>query len=151
MTIPDPKIEKIIDELMRRIKLVYPRHFLQRGFFADENTVWPAIYVVEDIEATTSDRLKRKGMYDRRASVMISLFFKGPSDLQQAMGTANVEKNKLCYAIELDDDFAGMCTHYGEVEFDKVFYKSNGIQIAVEYVFEYSEHSPWQVTNARRM
>lgn len=136
---------------MTRIKAAYPRVFIQRGFFADENTIWPAIYVNEDLEQTTSDRLKGRGKYDRKASVMISFFFKGPSDLQQAMATANIEKNKLCFAIELDDDFNGLCTHYAEVEFDKVFYKANGIQVAVEYSFEYSEMAPWQVTNARRM
>lgn len=147
----EPKIELIVTELMGRIKAVYPRVFVQRGFFADENTIWPAIYVDEDIESSSIDRINRRGLYDRKASLNISYFFKGPTDLIGALRIANIEKFKLCTAIETDDDFAGLCNLYGEVECDKVFYKANGIQIAIQYSFEYSEESPWATANARRM
>lgn len=90
-------------------------------------------------------------MYDREASVSVSYFFKGPTDLETVLRTANLAKFNICTAIETDDDFAGLCTHYGEVEFDKVFYKANGIQISIEYSFKYSEESPWATATARRM
>ena len=147
----EPKIELVLAELNRRLKAVYPRIPLQRGFFAEENTVWPSLYIIEDLETSDLDRTRKRGMYERTASVSISYFFKGPTDLQDALHIANVEKFKLCTAIELDDDFSGLCNHYREVEFDKIFYKSNGIQIAIEYSFEYSEESPWATANARRM
>ena len=147
----EPKIESIVTELMKRVRAVFPRVFIQRGFFGDENTIWPAIYIDENLVDSINDRTSRRGMYDRKASVSISYFFKGPTDLENVLRTANIEKFKLCTAIETDDDFVGLCTKYGEVEFDKVFYKSGGIQISVEYSFEYSEESPWATANARRM
>lgn len=146
-----PKIEDIISELMTRLRASYPMVFIQRGFFAEENTIWPALYVDEGLIESNSDRLKRKGLYDRRATISLSYFFKGDTNLVTALRTANIEKFKLCTAIETDDDFNGLCTMYGEVEFDKVFYKPNGIQLSVEYSFEYSEESPWATANARRM
>jgi hypothetical protein len=147
----DPKIEKILDELIRRIRAVYPNVFIQRGFAAEENTIWPAIYIMEDVVNSVTDRLKKKGLYDRTALVYISYFFKGPTDMQQSYGMANVEKFKLCSAVETDEGFNGLCTHYGETEFDKVFYKAGGIQLSIGYQFEFSEEAPWVVNQPRRM
>ena len=147
----EPKIEKIIHELLDRIKAVYPRVPIQRGFFADENTTWPSIYILEDVENSVIDRRERRGLYNRTATVSIAFFFKSDTDLQKAMYMANVEKFKLCSAIETDDSFNGLVNNYGEVGCDKAFYKANGIQVSVDYSFEYSEESPWATATARRM
>lgn len=147
----EPKVEKIVAELLRRIKAAFPRVFIQRGFFGDENTIWPAIYIDDDVENSELDRTRKRGMYDRKASVTVSYFFKGPTNMETAKATANLEKAKLCNALELDDTFAGLCTHYGEVECNKIFYKTNGIQVAVEYVFEYSEPAAWATPTIGRM
>jgi hypothetical protein len=150
----DPKIEKIMAELTRRLKLKYPRVPIQRGFFGDEVTTYPSIYLMEDEEVSTLESHKKRGMYVRQARIGISFFLKGPTNPTEVYEKANKELYDLYGAVELDEHFADsdstLVLNYGVENTVKLFYKSNVIQLAVTYVFAYSEFAPWASKTRRR-
>jgi hypothetical protein len=145
----DPKPERIVKELIRRLADTYPRVPIDRGFFDDEVTTFPSIYIFEDVDRSTLHPTKRRNQYERVMEVMISYFVKGPTDRKETYAKANRERDDLYKAIELDPYFIPegekkpLCTHYGVVESVKVFYKANTIQLAITYNFAYVEDAPW--------
>jgi hypothetical protein len=145
----DPKPERIVQELIRRLELVYPRMPIERGFFAEEVTLYPSIYIFEDVDKSTLHPTKRRGRYERIMLVHMSYFLKGPTNRKETYAEANRKREELYHAIELDEYFIPegdpkpLCTQYGVTESVKVFYKSNAIQLAITYAFAYVEDAPW--------
>ena len=150
----DPKIELILDELMKRLKAEYPRVPIQRGFFGDEVTVFPSIYIMESDESSDLRPTQRRGLYVREARVGISYFLKGPTEPTEVHEKANKELYDLYGAVELDENFNNgtkdLCLRYGVESTVKVYYKTNALQLAVTYVFAYSEFAPWADKTRRR-
>ena len=150
----DPKIERVVAELIDRLRAAYPRTPIQRGFLGTEVTTFPSIYLMEDEEESDLEFTKRRGLYVREARVGISYFLKGPTDPNGVYEKANKELYDLYGAVETDEYFnngnENLCNRYSVENTAKIFYKANAMQLAVTYVFVYSELAPWASKTRRR-
>lgn len=140
----------ISEEFERRLKEAFPQVPRQWGFFDTEVSTFPSFYIFEnDIERSTMDVVQRRGQYTREYYIGLSYFFKGPTERGLLYRRAKEELLGIYQAIETDDTFGGLCTHYHVDEVTKVFYKTNALQLAISYKFTYVEMAPW-ATRLRR-
>ncbi len=151
-----PKRIRIIAELIRRLQEKYPDTLLDRGFFADEVTVFPSMYVFEDTEGASSTPTARRGMYEKTLPVIVSYFVKGirQDDLYEK---GNLLLAELQHNIEQDELFReggeggpNLVIRYGMTDDTLVLYAENVINVELTYNFVYSELAPWAKQPRRR-
>ena len=142
---------RLVEELMRRLAVGFPRVFLQRGFFDEVVKVWPSIYVIEDIEVSKKDPKKRRGTYEREFMIVISFWISGV-DTEVAYEKGNGVLDDLTRVVELDEFFAepgeakGLTIDYAQAEAIIRPFVDGKLEVNVGYRFNYLDCAPWAET-----
>ena len=128
--------EKIVQELMSRLKDAFPRVPIERGFVGAEVSQFPSIYIFEDVEAI--EKQKGKAVYKKKLPITIEYFEKSnkPKDCY-AEGNATVKALVTC--IETDTSFGKLVMAYGLTQVNLALYKDNVVDTMVTYMFDYIE------------
>lgn len=149
------KRERIIAELMRRLRAAFPRMVVERGFFKPQVDVFPSIYVLEDKGSKSRHPQKRRGLYVVEFTVSVSQWYAGIVH-KDAFTKGNEYLAQLTRVIECDELFneeddrarpltvevAGNPGFEAVEELVRVF-TDNKMELYIEYKFVYTEEAPW--------
>jgi len=136
------KRERIVRELIARLKTGFPLVPIERGFVDDVVNQFPSIYLGEDTEAKVLHPTTRRGQYHCELPVVVVYFTKGDTK-KTLYEKANYALGEIASAVETDEEFSGMCTRYWMAEADLYFHPNLTIQVVATYRFAYTTFAPW--------
>lgn len=157
-----PKRERIVQELLRRLRRAFPNVPTERGFFADAVTIFPSIYLFEDEETTERSRTDKRGLYVKTLPLVISFNLKGDKQTT-AYQKANTVLAELQQAVEYDELFCegfdgtgsppvntNLVTEYYLSAASIMLYMPNiAVNVEATYNFVYADFAPWAKTKRR--
>lgn len=149
------KRERIVVELMRRLRAAFPKMPVERGFFRPQVDVFPSIYVMEEEGTKSRHPQKRRGLYVVEFSISVSQWYAG-IPLKDSFSKGNAYLAQLTEVIEYDELFneeddrarpltvevAGNPGVESEEELVRVF-TDNKMELYMKYKFRYTEEAPW--------
>jgi hypothetical protein len=135
------KRELIVEEMRKRIALVFPESTFDRGMFDEQVTVFDHFYILDLPEACAMGTGSLRGMYQCTFGVSISYWLQLSKEDVYPLGNHLLEKIRL--SIETDERLKGMVLSYRMDEGALVWYDEGVLDVELLYMVEYVKDAGW--------
>jgi len=138
------KKTQIVSRLKQRLSDWYVLEFDGRGphvylgYPEVEVTIFPSVWIFEDVEEAEFRLVHRAGLYDLRFRLTVEFFFR-PNRVQASYDEARSYLYKLRGAIEQDRDFGGLVYMYHMTRNETQLFRQDVVDVIVQYQFQYTE------------
>ena len=134
-----------MDELRRRIALVFPESQIDRGFFGQNVDTYDRFFLFDLPESCTLSGYQR-GQYQCQFGISISYFVQTSQAEVFPLGNMLLEKIRL--AIETDEYFKDVAGHSLVLsirmeEGALIWYDEGVLDVELMYVVEYTKDAGW--------